>query len=406
MIALSVTAPTTRRRLPLLALFAANTVSLTGNALMFVSVPWFVLATTGSAARMGLASFCAALPAVIAAFFGGALVDRLGYRRMSVAGDLASCLAVAAIPLLSFTVGLAFWQLLVLVFVAALCDAPGITARRALVPDLARAAGMPLERAGAITQGVRRAAVLAGAPLAGLLITTTGAETVLLIDAATFAVSAALVAAAVPATPAAEPDGTPYLTRVMDGLRFIRRSPLLLTLVVAVSFTNFLDAHFMIALPVYARETYGSATALGLLLAANGGGALAGAVVVGMLGARLPRRPAFVGGFIVAGLPIWLLLITPALPLAIASRVAGGVAAAPLDPVLDTVFGERVPDGLRGRVFGAISGIAMVTMPLGVLSGGLLVEVIGVLPLIALVAALFLAATLAMVWLPRLREMG
>ena len=96
-------------RVPLFALLLANAVSLTGNTLTFVAVPWFVLQTTGSAARTGLAGGAAFLAAVLAGLFGGPIVDRLGFRRTSVLADLASCASVAAIPLLHNTVGLAFW---------------------------------------------------------------------------------------------------------------------------------------------------------------------------------------------------------------------------------------------------------------------------------------------------------
>ncbi|MGH2583597.1 MAG: MFS transporter, partial [Dehalococcoidia bacterium] len=111
----------------------------------------------------------------------------------------ASGATVALIPLLYHTTGLSFPLLLLLVFLGALLDAPGETAGRALRPDLATMAGMPLERANAATQAIQRGARLAGAPLAGILIATFGASTALWVDAATFAVSAAVVALCVPA---------------------------------------------------------------------------------------------------------------------------------------------------------------------------------------------------------------
>ena len=127
-----------------------------------------VLQTTGSATRTGLAAFAGLVPIVLSGFFGGALVDRLGYRRTSVLADLASAAAVAAIPLIHATVGLAFWQLLVLVFLGGLLDAPGATARTALLPDLAVRAGWSLERASGASAVVERASRLAEAPLAGI----------------------------------------------------------------------------------------------------------------------------------------------------------------------------------------------------------------------------------------------
>jgi MFS family permease len=114
------------------------------------------------------------VPLVVSAFFGGTLVDRVGFKRMSVAADLTSALTVALIPLLYATVGLAFWQLLVLVFLGAVLDAPGHVARQSLFPDLVQLAGVRLERANAISQVIWRLSWLLGPPLAGLLIALLG----------------------------------------------------------------------------------------------------------------------------------------------------------------------------------------------------------------------------------------
>lgn len=144
------------KRLPLYTFLAANAISMIGNNLTMVAVPWFVLETTGSAAKTGLVGFFTALPAVLAAFFGGTLVDRLGYKRMSIISDLASGLTVAMIPLLYLSIGLQFWQLLLLVFLSALLDAPGNTARQALLPDLAALTATPPERVNAWQQTIQR----------------------------------------------------------------------------------------------------------------------------------------------------------------------------------------------------------------------------------------------------------
>src|SRR5918994_7650960 len=86
-------------RLPLVALLAADAISLTGNAMGFVAIPWFVLVTTGSATLTGIVAALTFAPTVLATFFGGAIVDRLGFRRTSVMADVASGVTVAAIPL-------------------------------------------------------------------------------------------------------------------------------------------------------------------------------------------------------------------------------------------------------------------------------------------------------------------
>src|SRR5215217_1277764 len=80
--------PTRSSRMPLCALLVADGISQTGNMLTMLAIPWFVLETTGSAARTGLTAAVEALAVVVAGFLGGALVDRLGHKRTSVVGDL------------------------------------------------------------------------------------------------------------------------------------------------------------------------------------------------------------------------------------------------------------------------------------------------------------------------------
>jgi hypothetical protein len=74
------------RRLPLIGLVAANAVSLLGNVVAAVAIPWFVLETTGSAARTGVAAFFATLPLALGALAGaGALGVALSARKAVVA---------------------------------------------------------------------------------------------------------------------------------------------------------------------------------------------------------------------------------------------------------------------------------------------------------------------------------
>src|SRR5687767_236571 len=141
-----------QRRGPAAALLVANAVSQAGNQMAALAIPWFVIETTGSAARAGLVGFFTFLPTVLAALFGGAIVDRLGARRMSVLADLLSGLTVAAIPALHLADRLTFPALLVLVFLGGLLDVPGATAREALYPDLIALGGLRPERANGLYQ--------------------------------------------------------------------------------------------------------------------------------------------------------------------------------------------------------------------------------------------------------------
>ena len=403
-------------RIPLFALLAANAVSMTGNVFTLIAIPWFVLQTTGSASQTGLASAVAALPFIIAGLFGGTLVDRVGFRRMSVISDLASSVTTALIPLLYLTVGLEFWQLLGLVFLGGLLDTPGGTSRAALLPDLTALAGMRLERANAIEQSIQRGSFLVGAPLAGVVIAATSTTSALWFNAASFVVSAGIVTLMIPAAVARRAeevtDGalegnavSRYFADLGYGFRFIRRDPLMLAIIVGIAVTNFLDAMVSLIYPVYVERIFGSARDLGILMAASGGGAVLTTLGFAAVGHRLPRRETYIGCFVLAAVMLFPLALTPPLLICVIAMIGKGVGAGPLNPILLTISQERIPVELRGRVFGVLTGLAWIAIPIGRLGSGYLIEGIGLIPTLVAVASAYLATTLGMLFVPALRLM-
>jgi MFS family permease len=393
---------------PLYTLYAANAVSLVGNNLTNIAIPWFVLVTTGSAAKTGITLFFSITPIVIAGFFGGAIVDRLGYKRTSIISDLASGATVASIAGLHALGLLEFPILLGLVFLGALLDAPGGTARAALIPDMAKLADVPIDRASASIQVVERGSRLIGAPLGGVLIAAVGPAGALWIDALTFAVSAGMIFVAIPARdrPAPEAPSEGYIADLKEGLAFIRQDSLIFALVLTVMITNLLDAAFTVGLPFMAKEEYDSAVALGLLAAASGGGAVLGAIVYAAQGHRLSRRTVFIPAFTVVAVRSLLLAPLPSLPVAIVVQVIAGIGAGPLNPIMSAIEFERVPEHMRGRVFGAIQAGAWLAMPVGVLAGGYLFEGIGLRWAFIAIGICYVATTLSMLVTPALRDMN
>lgn len=383
------------RRAPLYALYAAEVISLAGNAVAQLAIPWYVLTTTGSATLTGLAVFFNFLPAVLAAFFGGVVVDRLGFRVASIVADLASSAAVAAIPFLQATVGIELWQLMALVFLGALLDAPGATARAALLPDVVELAGVPMERASGIRGAIQQGSQLLGAPIGGILVATVGATAALWIDAASFLVSAALVALFVPRAAArgGEEPGR-FWAELAEGLRFIRDRPLVRALVAMVLLSNLLEAPGTVVFTVFAEQEYGSAAALGLMLGVLGGAALAGALVYSAVGHRLPRRRTFLWCFAFVPVGYLALAALPPLPIALLALAVMGFAAGPINPLLFTVMTEIVPAQLRGRAFGAVRAGAWASIPLGILLGSVMVAAVGVAPTLLTMGTL-LAAVVA-----------
>lgn len=395
--------------IPLYSLFIANSISLVGNVFSAIAIPWFVLQTTGSATQTGITGFFTIMPVVLAGFLGGALIDRLGYKRTSVISDIASGATTALIPLLHFTIGLEFWQLMILVFLGALLDTPGGTARAALLPELAVKAGMPIERATSLTHVIERGSRLVGAPLAGFFIGILGTENVLWLDAASFFVSAGIIGlVVVTPAPAKKEAGTGnYFGELKDGLRFITHDQLLLSIVVMIMLTNFLDSIFGgVVRPVYVKEVFGDALNLGLLIAANGGGAVIGGLIFAAIGHRLPRHTTFVAAFVLTGLQFWVYAIQPPFYVLVATVLLTSIGAGPLNPIIGAVEFERIPQTMRGRVFGAVTAGAWIAMPLGMLLGGVLTESFGTIPILIGLGITYLITTLSMAFIPAMKEMN
>ncbi|WP_329120060.1 MFS transporter [Streptomyces sp. NBC_01353] len=401
-------------RAPLATVLAANAISITGNALTLIGVPWFALDTTGSPGKAGLVAFCAAVPVVVSAIVGGPVIDRIGRRRISVASDLVCALALAAIPLLHRAGVLEFWMLCALMAVTGLFHAPGETARHVLIPDLARRAGTPLPRAASLYDAVSRGARMTGAALAGVLVALIGADTVLILDAATFGLSALLVLVGLRGVPSAAPQPDPapfslsgYRAELREGYAFVLRSRLLLGIVLMVMVTNGLSQGWSsVLLPVHAREHLGGSAALGLLVAVFGGSALLAAVLYGTVGHRFPRRAVFTAGFLLCGAPPYAVaaLTDTTLPLLV-TMAAGGFGAGLLNPILATVMYERVPDDLRSRVSGVTMAGVLLATPLGGLVAGQLVERTGLTTALLTLGGVYFLATLAPMAFPAWRGM-
>jgi MFS family permease len=405
---------TSAERRPLAALLAANVVSVTGNAVTLMGVPWFVLQTTGSAADAGVVAFCAMLPVVVSSLAGGPVVDRVGRRRVSVMSDLACGLAVGAVPLLQSAGMLRFWMLCALMGVTGLFHAPGDTARGVLLPALAQRAGVPLTRAAGFYDGASRCAGTIGSAAGGVLIAVLGTGHVLIIDAATFAASAVLIAAGlrgVPGAgsrPAAVKQGLRAYRRALgEGYRYVLASPLLLGICLVTMAAQGLDQGWSaVLLPVHVRASLGGAPALGLVEALFCAGALAGALSYGAIGGRARRWPLYTAAFIIVGAPRFLVaaLTGTVAPLAVMMTIEG-VACGVINPILATATYETVPDELRSRVLSAMTGSALMIAPLGGLAAGFLAGSAGLTATLLAAGSVYALVTLCPLIFPAWKQL-
>lgn len=402
-----------RRRLPLVLLWVSHGCAVTASTATFVAVPWFVLTTTGSATRVGVVTAAELVGLVAVSVVTGPLVDRLGARRTAVVSDAAGAASVASIPVLHFTAGLAFWQLVLLAAALGASREPGHTARRMAVPDLVTHGGVPMERGAGGIDAAKRAGQMLGAPLAGVALALLDAPAALLGNAGLFLTGAGLIligvpraAASAPSERSARPSG--YLREISEGLRYLRGDRLITAILTMLLITNMLDmSAFAVLFPSYAAQVLHSPVALGAIVGVFGGAALFGNLLFTWAGHRLgSRRRVFTASMVIG-------TVSPHVAMALGSGLTtvlivvaiAGLAAGTVNPILAVVTYERIPEDMRGRVLSMTTVVAQGGTPLGVLIGGLLVDGAGLLPTLWMTAASYLVATSAPVLFPAWRRM-
>ncbi len=401
---------TTRaRRAPLVAFIVANVVSISGTRVSAIAIPWFVLTTTGSATKTGLVVVFEMTPLVVTKALCGPLIDRVGPRRVSIVADTLSTVVVAIIPVLHLLGVLGFPALLGLVALAGLIRGPGDTAKWTLVPDIAEAARVPVERVTGLESTTDRGASIIAPAAAGVLITAVGPTTALLVDAASFAVCAVLIAVWAPRRHAAEEeqDEGSYLQRLHAGWQVLSRDPLLRAITIMVCITNLLDAAAQsVLVPVWIRDSgYGPAQ-IGLLGSAFGITATAGALLAAGFGDRLPRRMTYLLGFFIAGAPRFVVLALGA-PIGVVAVVwaVAGFGAGFLNPIIGAVYIQRVPRAKLGRVGALSDSLAWAGIPLGGVLAGAAIAGIGLAPALLVSGGIYFAATTVPGFLSQWREM-
>ncbi|MFB6809613.1 MFS transporter [Streptomyces sp. NPDC056387] len=401
-----------RRRTPLGALVAASGISSLGMAATLVAVPWFVLHSTGSGTRTGLVATAEVLGLLCSAVLAGPVVDRLPVRAASVGADLLTAAAIGLIPLLHAWGALPLPVLIVLVFLVGAARGPSDTSKQLLLPGAMERAGVTTERATGAVEGARRIGMMAGAPLAGLLISTVGPVRTLFADLAAMASCALVVAVLVPATARPRPvgDGQPrgsYTQELHFGIGQLRTDRLLGAMVGVLMLTNALDGALNgVLYPAYGTQVLRSSALFGAMVTAMGAGALLGAALYGWAGHRMPRRAVFVGAFVLVGaVRCAALAAEPRATVLLAVLALSGIGSGIVGPLMMSVAYERVPEAVRGRVFGLLVAAALAATPLGMLGAGLALDAAGLVPALLGTGALYLTVTLAPLVFPVWREL-
>src|SRR5476649_2571953 len=320
-------------------LLGGGVVSMLGDQLTMIALPWLVLKLTGDALALGLTIAMMSIPRAVFILLGGALVDRYSPKRVLMLSKFANAALLALLVTLTLntqpqsTLTLPFMSTSALALTLAMT--PHITLyvlyALALGLGLAQAFGIPsgtsimpqaiapehLEGANGMLMGMRQLTTLAGPLLAAALIALAGdgggaaggaiadahvayahvanARGLALAfgcDCASFLLSAwtlSKVRGLMPAAPASQKEGV--LRSIIVGLKMVWDDHPLRTCFIYWGVVSlFIGGAMQVALPVLANDRLHGATALGLLVAANGCGTLIGMALAATAGARLRLR--------------------------------------------------------------------------------------------------------------------
>lgn len=357
-------------------LFGSFLLSTIGDELARVALTVLVYERTDSPVLAAVAFGISYLPWLLGGPLLSTLADRLPRHRVLIATDALRAVLVAAMAV----PGMPLPVLLCLLFLVALCAPPFDSARSALMADVLT--GDRYAVATSLTNISLQLAQVVGFVAGGALIAALQPSVALLIDAATFVLSAVWLSLRLQRRPA--PSGEPVHSvwrDTVEGLRLISGSPRLLA-IIGVLWVGSLFAFGPegVAAPLVAQLGNGSA-AVGILLAANPLGATLGGVAIARL-VRPDLRERLIPGLVVLSLaPVLaagLVAATAgpgALPFAVvvALLFVSGLGAAWLIP-LNVSFVQAVPAPFRGRAFGvAVTGLNGV-QGIGVLLAGLAAE--------------------------------
>jgi MFS family permease len=350
-------------------IWGAELLSDTGTQIQHVAVAWQVFQLTGDPLNLGLLGLVRFVPLFLFGLAGGVVADRYDRRRTLIVVQLGQMAISAAFAGLTVTHQITVLWIYALTALSALLGAISGPTQHALIPALVPTAAIPA----AMTMGVltMQSAGMVGPAIGGSLVASAGIAVAYAVDAISFGV-VAIAAFALRARPPRVGTIVGGRAAAMEGLRFLRASPVLLGTMVLDFLATFFGASTAL-MPIFAATILGGGPqTLGLLLAAPAVGAVAGATV--LASRRSLGRPGagILFAVVVYGLALIAFALSRNLWLSLAFLAISGAADAVSMSQRHTLRNFVTPDRLRGRVAAAHATFAGGGPQLGEFEAGLI----------------------------------
>ena len=342
--------------------FIGQSLSMIGTWMQAVAQSWLVLQLSRSGTVLGLVVAVQTLPVLFLAPYGGLLVDRADKRRLLLATQASFAVLALVLGALSATGTVRLWMVVVLAVALGLVNSVDNPARQAFVPEIVQ----PDMVANAVTLNsvMTNAARAIGPAIAGLAIVASGVSVCFFLNAVSFVAIIVALLRMDPAqlrrpAPAARKNG-----QVVEGLRYVARTPRLLTPLLMMALVGALSYEFQVTLPLMAQRTFhAGAGTYGFMTAAFGAGAVLGGLLVA------GRRPRGLRSVIAAafafGVTLLAAAVAPTLALELVVLVLVGWASVAFMARGNSILQLTAVPRMRGRVM-ALWAVAFIgTTPIG-----------------------------------------
>jgi MFS family permease len=385
-------------------LFLGQAASMVGDRVVVVALALFITMRTGSPTDLALVLAAQTLPLVALLLFGGVWADRLPRHRIMIATDLFRAALHGTLAILIFADAVEIWQLVVIEALFGAAQAFFQPAYTGLIPQTVPEA--LIQDAKALTESVSNLAFLLGPALATAVVLGVGAGEAFAFDAATFILSALLLARVHPRRRGEEAAEGAVRAPLREGLYEVRsRAWVWITIAVFTGAVMCVYAQWYALAPAISRDVYGGAGVFGLLESVAGVGALLGAII----GVRWrPRHPLRTGMLLVLAWPIQdgLFALGSPLPVVVVCAFGTGVGFSLLMIWWETALAHHIPPGALSRVSAWDWMGSLALLPLGYLLAGPLAELFGARIVLGVGSAIGLALLALGLASRSVRELG
>jgi len=381
-------------------LWAGGLISMFGDWLLFIALPFYIYDLTGSTLATGAMFIAETLPILLFGSIGGVFADRWDRKKTMIVADLLR--AALLLLLLAVRSPEWLWAIYLVVFVQSSVGQFFNPAKGALIPQLVdESLLMPANSLNSLGVELTR---LIGAPLGGALMALLGLSSVVVVDCVSFVVSALLIGLiAAPrgerTAQAATPDaGIAVLLAgvwrdLVEGLRLVRSTRWLTGLFLAMGVLMFGQGITnALLVPFVEQVLHGDAQIFGWIVTAQGIGGLIGGLLAGTIGRLFSPVRIMALSAVAMGVLILLIVNIPVLPVVLALLAVIGLPAVAFMVSEATMLQSGVADQYRGRVMGSYGMALALAMLIGMGVASVLGDWLGLVPMLDLVSGLYMLA--------------